>query len=55
MPRYGTTTRTPVSPRDPAVLVTPMSTPPPPPPPAPNRWDHAGIDELLGQNRVLGC
>jgi hypothetical protein len=51
MPRYGTTPRTPVSPRDPAVLIAP--TPLPPPPPAPNRWDHAGVDDLLREGRTL--
>ncbi|MEU8048430.1 hypothetical protein [Micromonospora haikouensis] len=51
MPRYGTTARTPASPRDPAVLVAP--TPTPPPPAAANRWDHASIDDVLGESRIL--
>jgi hypothetical protein len=51
MPRYGTVSRTPVSRRDPAVLVAP---PPVSPPPAtPNRWDHAGIDDLLRESHTL--
>jgi hypothetical protein len=51
MPRYGTTSRTPVSRRDPAQLVAPA--PVQPPRPAPNRWDHASIDELLRDGRAL--